>query len=267
MITAIFNNKGGTGKSTTAVNLAAAIAMQGSKVLIVDLDAQANATAYCGADAENEDLPSIFEVLFEGLDPRKAILSTACEGLFLLPANGKMKNSSSRLNQDPISNPAARLFLAFRNSKIENDFDYIFLDCPSELDTVTANALNASHDCIVPCITDIFSKMGLLKVLDALDTAANNGTGTTITLSGTVVCNFRGATKIARTNAEEIFEALPETAYRTIIRQSVAIPTSMEMLKPVVFSHPKSTAAQDYFSLAAEYILRHPALTSAQKHA
>jgi len=266
MITAIFNNKGGSGKSTTAVNLAAAIAQQGYKVLLVDLDAQANATDYSGC-ITTEDIKSIYNVLFEGADPSEVIIATACSNLFCLPATSQMKNASTRLNQDQLSGPSTKLFLAFKRANLEKEYDYIFIDCPSEIDTVTANALNAAHDCIVPCVADRFSQKGLISAMGALDIAANNGCGTEIVFSGTVICNYRGSTKIAQSSAAEIFEALPDTAYRTIIRQSVAIPTSIETSSPVVCSQPKTAAAQDYAALADEYILRHPKMTAAWMHA
>lgn len=266
MITAVFNNKGGSGKSTTSVNLAAAIALQGYKVLLIDLDAQANASDYCGCTVKQDSM-SIYNVLFERLDLCKAILPTACTNLFCLPANSRMKNASTRLNQDQLSGPSVKLYLALKRANVETDYDYIFIDCPSEIDTVTANALNAAHDCLVPCVTDRFSQKGLISVLEALDIAANNGCGTEIVLSGTVICNYRGSTKIARSNAEEIFEALPDTAYRTIIRQSVAIPTSIETSSPVICSQPKSTAAQDYMMLADEYIRRHPQMRTKRMNA
>lgn len=257
MITVLTNNKGGVGKTTTSVNMGAAIAQLGYKVLLIDLDAQANATDYCGC-ITTEDTPSIYHVLFENLDVQKAIIPTICPNLYLLPANGRMKNASTRLNQDPLSGPATKLYIALKRAKIECDYDYVFIDCPSEFDTVTANAFNASDDCIVPCVPDKFSKMGLLNILEALDTVTNNGCGTEIVLSGPVICNSRGATNIAKNNIKEIFDALPDLSYRTIIRQSVAIPLSIELSMPVVCSHPQSTAALDYKSLAAEYIQRHP---------
>ncbi|HHT77958.1 MAG TPA: ParA family protein [Clostridiaceae bacterium] len=254
MVTAVFNHKGGVGKSTTTVNLATGLTNRGYKVLVVDMDAQHNATDYLGLKVSRSDM-TIYDVLFDGLDPHKAIYSTAIEGLFCLPASERMINASLRLNQDQIAIPSARLFSSFKKFALSSEYDYVFLDCPSDLDAVSANALNAAEYCIVPCFADRFSKSGLVNVVTAIEKAAENGCGTEISLLGILLCNFRSMTKTAKRNLEEISSAIPEATFQTVIRQSAAIPDSIEICKPVSCL-PKSPASEDFEKLTTEFLVR-----------
>jgi len=254
MITAFFNHKGGVGKSTTTVNLAAGLAKEGYRVLVIDMDAQHNATDYLGVLVSRGDA-TIYDLLFESADPHNSICRTSIESLFCIPSSDRMINASLRLNQDQIAVPSARLYAALKKFGIRSEYDFIFLDCPSDLDAVSANALNAADNCIVPCFPDRFSKSGLVNVLDAIDKAAENGCGTEIKLLGILLCNFRGMTKTARQNLEEIRASIPEETFQTVIRQSAAIPDSIECCRPVVLM-PKSPATEDYLKLTAEYLLR-----------
>jgi len=254
MVTAVFNHKGGVGKSTTAVNLAAGLAKRGYRVLVIDMDAQHNATDYMGILVSRSD-PTIYDVLFDAMDPHNAIYPTDSEGLYCLPASERMINASLRLNQDQIAVPSARLYSSLKKHGIQAEYDYIFLDCPSDLDAVSANALNAADNCIVPCFADQFSKSGLVNVIAAIEKAAENGCGTEIRLLGILLCNFRRVTKTARMNLEEIQTALPEDTFRTVIRQSAAIPDSIEKRKPAICMS-KSPATEDYEQLTSEYLLR-----------
>jgi chromosome partitioning protein len=254
MITAIFNHKGGVGKSTTTVNLAAGLAKEGYRVLVIDMDAQHNASDYLGVSISRTDV-TIYDLIFEAADPHYSIYPTPIEGLFCIPSSDRMINASLRLNQDQIAVPSARLYAALKKFGIRSEYDFILLDCPSDLDAVSANALNAADNCIVPCFPDRFSKSGLVSVLDAIDKAADNGCGTEIKLLGILLCNFRGMTRTARQNLEEIRSAIPEETFHTVIRQSAAIPDSIEYSKPVICM-PKSPATEDYAKLTAEYLMR-----------
>lgn len=256
MITAIFNHKGGCAKTTTTVNLGASLAREGFKVLIIDLDAQANCTTYLGFDYKDGD-PCIYHVLFEGLDPREAILKTKYDNLDCIVSSALMKNASTRLNQDQLSNPSTKLFISIKKSQLIAEYDIVLLDCPSDLDLVTANALNVADDCIVPCLPDLFSQEGLVNVIQALETVSQNGCGTEIKLDGAVLCNYRVSTKIAKAEGKEIFDALPQNTYAQIIRQSVAIPESLNAKIPVVTYRSNHPVSEDYIALAQEYILRH----------
>lgn len=254
MITAIFNHKGGVGKSTTAVNLAAGLAVMGKRVLVIDMDAQHNATDYLGVAAER-GAGTVYDVLFESGDPHASIYTTMIDGLFCMPSSDAMINASLRLNQDQMGVPSGRLYSALKKYKIRSEYDYILLDCPSDLDAVSANALNAADNCIVPCFADKFSKSGLVNVLSAISTAENNGCGTEITLLGILLCNYRGMTRTARQNLEEIRAVLPGESFETVIRQSAAVPTSIEIGRPVVLM-PRTAARDDFEALAKEYIKR-----------
>jgi len=254
MVAALFNHKGGVGKSTTAVNLATGLALRGYKVLVVDMDAQQNATDYLDMQTAASD-PTIYDVLFDGLDPHKAIYPTRIDGLFCLPSSDRMLNASLRLNQDQIAIPSARLYSAFKKYSLPQKYDYVFLDCPSDLEAVTANALNAAEHCIVPCFADRFSKSGLISVIRAIEKASENGCGTEVSLLGILLCNFRGMTKTAKRNFEEINTSLPDKTFQTVIRQSSAIPDSIEICKPV-YLLPKSPAFEDYEKLTTEFLLR-----------
>ena len=254
MITSVFNHKGGVGKSTTAVNLAAGLAQEGHRVLVIDMDAQHNATDYMGVVVSRSD-PTIYDILFDAIDPHKAIYPTENEGLFCLPASDRMINASLRLNQDQISVPSARLYSSLKKHGIPTEYDYIFLDCPSDLDAVSANALNAADNCIIPCFADQFSKSGLVNVISAIEKASENGCGTEIRLLGILLCNYRKITKTARHNLEEIRSVFPEETFQTVIRQSAAIPDSIERNKPAICL-AKSSATEDYERLTAEYLLR-----------
>lgn len=259
MITAFYNNKGGAGKTTSTVNVAASIALRGFKVLLIDIDAQHNATSYCGCKID-ENSKTIFDVIFNGLDPHEAIYPTSCTNLYCLPSSNKMLNASTRLNLDQLGGPSTKLYMALKRSKLEKDFDYILIDCPSELDTITANALNAANNCIIPCNPDVFSQDGLVTVLEALDKAANNGSGTEIELSGAVICNYRGNTKAAKEGASDIFDALPDSTYPTRLKQAAVVPDSMKAAMPVVCWKPKEQISILYKEFADEYMRRHPVI-------
>lgn len=257
MITSVFNHKGGSGKSTTAVNLAAALALKGYKVLFVDLDAQCNGSKYVGTkDFDVMSGLSIYDILFENADPKDVVRETGIVGLSCIPASMRMKNASTRLSQDPLSGPGTKLYSSFRRSKIAAEYDYIFLDCPSEIDVITANALNLADTCIVPVFADKFSMDGLIETNSAIQSASMNGTGSEISLMGVVLCNYRGFTKVAAEIANDLKEALPENLFNTKIKQSAAVPTSIAADMPVVKLDPRSAVSKEFIALADEYIVR-----------
>jgi chromosome partitioning protein len=260
MIFAVFNNKGGSGKTATSVNLAAAMATMGRKVLLIDLDAQCNGSLYAACSDWSKDQPdqsSIYDLLFSGADPRSLARSTAVENLFCIPSSVRMQNASSRLAQDPLSNPALKLYAAIRKSGIRNDYDHIVIDCPSEIDLVSANALNAADYCIIPAFADTFSTDGIEETLNAIETAADNGAGSEVELLGVVVCNFRAHTTVAKTVEAEIREALPGAVFNTTIRQAAAVPASISKdKKPLVLAYAKDKVTEEYALLAREVMTK-----------
>lgn len=262
MVIAVYNNKGGSGKSTTAVNLGASLAQMGKSVLIVDLDSQCNASKYLSAEEWNESSPdpnigrSVFDMMFEKADPRSIVRKTSVNGLFCIPSSEKMTNISTRLAQLTISGSESRIVSSFRRSGITQDYDYILIDCPSEVDVITANALNAADYCLATVFADEFSLDGLVRTIRLINEAADNDIGTSIRLLGVLICNYRGNTTAAKKAAADLLDGLPDDTFETKIRQSADVVTSLSKRTPVVSLFPKKNVSLDYQALAYEFIKR-----------
>jgi chromosome partitioning protein len=249
-IISLINKKGGVGKTATAVNLAYELSLLGKSVLLIDYDGQANATKYLGME---NPVVSVADVMFKSVSPGNAIVETKYENLEVLPSSEEFDRAAAMLRQEEIIPPQLFLRRAIKKHGFPKEYDIVLIDCPPQLDVLTANALNVADYIVVPVQADFFSLDGLEAVLDAVDSANAGRMDSDLELLGVVMTRVFEKSVMAR----KIFETLKEwdiPIFETRIRSSQDIPKSSEKQVPVGVYNRKSNAALDYRELAQELI-------------
>ena len=248
---AIVNIKGGVGKTVSAVNLAVELTQNKKRVLLVDLDAQSNATQYlraydpCGF--------SSYDVLNQKeLDIAKVIKKTEIRGLDIIPANIKLVLSESEIVADTRRNREKRLQRAL--SKIENEYDYCIIDCPPSLGVITTNALVATNHVLVPIKIDKFALDGFSYLLNTIDEIKDEFNQSLNLMGAFVTMDKR--TAINKSIKEELKEALGDKLFDVSIRENVKVTQSTFEELPVVLYDSKAIATLDYRALTAEVVKR-----------
>lgn len=247
---AIVIHKGGVGKTTTAKNLAAALALQGNRTLLADLDEQANATKGMGINPIA--LPVTINDLFANpdLDPRSVILSTNIKRLHILPAHpdlAKTETGMAFLRSDP-NNPDPVTTLKLLIAPIEDAYDFIVFDTPPSLNYMTINALAASDELLIPAAASAYSEDGLKRTWDAYERARQ-------TYNPSLRRPYVLVTRIKRTNASNVvLEGISEIYLQNVIPQliveSTAVDEAEQLKQPVVTYSPENPAAQGYMRVA-----------------
>ena len=248
-IYAIANQKGGVGKTTTAVNVAACIAEAGYATLLVDIDAQANATV--GLGIAKDRLPNVYDVLAGRVSPDEALVETDIPNLALLPAHPDLAGASVELPRQPGSE--TRLRDAIR--PMRDRFAFILLDCPPSLGPLTVNALVAADRVIVPVQTEYFALEGLAGLLDTLQLIQRE-LNPRLAVAGMLLTMHDGRTRLARDVEREVREHFPSLVFDTVIPRNVRIGEAPSFGRPVIHHDPHSTGAEAYFSLAREVAAR-----------
>jgi len=248
-IYAIANQKGGVGKTTTAVNVAACIAEAGYPTLLIDIDAQANATVGLGA---SKDLsPNAYDVLAGSATAAEAIVATGIENLSLLPSHPDLAAASVELPREAGSEGRLRDALA----PIRDDYAYVILDCPPSLGPVTVNALVAADRVIVPVQTEYFALEGLAGLLDTL-ALIQRELNPRLTIAGMLLTMHDGRTRLARDVEREVREHFPALVFDTVIPRNVRIGEAPSYGRPVIHHDPHCPGADAYFELAKEVAAR-----------
>ena len=248
-IYAIANQKGGVGKTTTAVNVAACIAEAGYPTLLVDIDPQANATVGLGLAKDLE--PNIYDVISGDAQADEALAATEIDGLWVLPSSPDLAGANVELPRQPGSEVRLREALA----PLRDRFTFILLDCPPSLGPLTVNALVAADRVIVPVQTEYFALEGLAGLLDTLGLIQRE-LNPRLTIAGMLLTMHDGRTRLARDVEAEVREHFPSLVFNTVIPRNVRIGEAPSYGRPVIHYDPHCPGSDAYFELAKEVAAR-----------
>ena len=248
-IIAIVNQKGGVGKTTTTVNLTAALSALGKKVLLCDFDPQANATSGMGVD-KNAASPNVYDTLINGADPHKAVVSTKYGDV--LPANKALAGAGIEM----IGLPQREYLLKQVLETLAPNYDYIFIDCPPSLELLTVNALCAAGSLLVPVQCEYYALEGLSDLLTTVR-MIKRALNPSIALEGVLLTMFDSRTNLSLQVAEEVKRHFPGQVYATVIPRNVRLSEAPSHGKPVTAYDPYSRGAEAYRALAEELVSLH----------
>jgi chromosome partitioning protein len=252
-IVAIANQKGGVGKTTTAVNLGAALAERGHRILLIDLDPQANATSSFGLQGV-EDI-SLYEPLLGGASITTKIFPTRRDGLFIVPADLDLAGAEVEIARMP--NHLMRLAETLKPLHEDKTFDFVFVDCPPSLGILMSNALAAADELLTPIQCEYFALEGLVKIVRLVEQVRDSGANKRLELSGIVMTMFDARTNLSEQVVAEVRQHFGERVYNTVIPRSVRLSEAPSFGKSILEYAPSGAAAQAYRALAREFIERH----------
>lgn len=247
---AIANQKGGVGKTTTAVNLSACLARRGRRVLLIDLDPQANAGSALGIRIGQTE-PSIYNVLIEEMTLRVPARLTEVENLQFVPSDQRLVGAEIELV--PMIARETRLKMAI--DEVRDEFDYIFIDCPPSLGLLTVNALTAADRVLIPVQCEYYALEGLgnlLKTVKLIQRSLNRE----LAIEGLVLTMYDGRLNLSQQVADEARQFMPGLVYRTMIPRNVRLSEAPSFGKPIILYDEASMGAGSYYSLAEEVMER-----------
>ena len=249
-IIAICNQKGGVGKTTTAINLAAALSAVGKKILIIDLDPQGNASTGLGVEYSNRK-KSIYEALAKSISFDESIQQTQLENLYIVPSNVELSGIESELANE--NDKAFILKSLLNNSVAIKTFDYVFIDCPPALSLLTVMAMTAANSVLVPLQCEFFALEGLSQLIKTVDRVQKN-LNPELSIDGIILTMFDKRNKLSTQVAVDVKKHLQEKVFETMIPRNVRVSEAPSFGMPVVIYDRKSKGSQAYLKLANEII-------------
>jgi chromosome partitioning protein len=252
-IIAIANQKGGVGKTTTAVNLGASLAELGQRILLVDLDPQANATSSFGLQGIEEI--SLYDPLLGETSITEKIFPTRRDDLFIVPADLDLAGAEVEIARMP--DHLTRLAETLKPLHTDETFDFVLLDCPPSLGILMSNALAAADELLTPIQCEYFALEGLVKIVRLIEQVRDSGANKRLELGGIVMTMFDSRTRLSAQVVADVREHFGERVYETMIPRSVRLSEAPSFGKTILEYDPNGAAAIAYRALAREFTRRH----------
>lgn len=245
-VIAIANQKGGVGKTTTAINLAASLAANDLRVLLIDSDPQGNATTGVGID---KDRATIYDVLLGDTPIEAAIVPTECDGLDLLPANKNLVAANIEL----VETHDRESQLRFRLEQLRHQYAYVLIDCPPALDLLTLNALVAADSVLIPIQCEFFALEGISQLIDTVERIRESFSHN-LRIEGILLTMFDDRTNLTKQVADDLKEFFQDEVFRTVIPRSIRLAEAPSHGKPIVLYDVRSKGSESYIKLAKEIL-------------
>ena len=249
-IISLANQQGGVGKTTTSINLAAALAKLGKRVLLVDADPQANTSSGLGVDIQELD-STVYECLINGIDPHTAILPTSIENLYMIPSHIDLVGAEiEMLNLEHRENILKRVL-----SPLKGDYDYILIDCSPSLGLITINALTASDSIIIPVQCEFFALEGIAKLLNTIKIIKSN-LNPALRIEGFLLTMYDARLRLSAQVHDEVRRHFGDLVFNTVIARNVRLSEAPSHGMSVLEYDRNSKGAKNYTNLAKELIKR-----------